>query len=65
MNVKLSYSICVFGIKDEEKDRGIKREGSKDDDDNEDESSNNNADEYDPLEAEDADDYDDDGRAFD
>uniref|UniRef100_A0A8C2CGB8 Cell division cycle and apoptosis regulator protein 1 n=1 Tax=Cyprinus carpio TaxID=7962 RepID=A0A8C2CGB8_CYPCA len=48
--------------KDEEKERGIKREESKDDDDNEDGSSNNNADEYDPLEAEDADDYDDDGR---
>uniref|UniRef100_A0A8C2Q406 Cell division cycle and apoptosis regulator protein 1 n=1 Tax=Cyprinus carpio TaxID=7962 RepID=A0A8C2Q406_CYPCA len=44
------------------KERGIKREESKDDDDNEDGSSNNNADEYDPLEAEDADDYDDDGR---
>nr|XP_009305515.1 cell division cycle and apoptosis regulator protein 1 isoform X3 [Danio rerio] len=48
--------------KDEEKERGIKREESKDDDDNEDGSSNNNADEYDPLEAEDADDYDDDDK---
>lgn len=39
----------------------MKKEESKDDDDNEDESSNNNADEYDPMEAEDADDYDDEG----
>ncbi len=52
----------ISWLKDEEKERGIKREESKDDDDNEDGSSNNNADEYDPLEAEDADDYDDDGR---
>lgn len=59
---KLSPSICVSWVKDEEKERGIKREESKDDDDNEDGSSNNNADEYDPLEAEEADDYDDDGK---
>lgn len=39
----------------------MKKEESKDDDDNEDESSNNNADEYDPMEAEDADEYDDEG----
>ncbi|XP_055025873.2 cell division cycle and apoptosis regulator protein 1 [Misgurnus anguillicaudatus] len=48
--------------KDEEKERGIRREGSKDEDDNEDGSTNNNADEYDPMEAEDADDYDDDDK---
>lgn len=48
--------------KDEEKERGIRREESKDEDDNEDGSSNNNADEYDPMEAEDADDYDDDDK---
>ncbi len=59
----LSYGYFIISwVKDEEKERGIKREESKDDDDNEDGSSNNNADEYDPLEAEDADDYDDDGR---
>lgn len=39
----------------------MKKDESKDDDDNEDESSNNNADEYDPMEAEDADEYDDEG----
>uniref|UniRef100_W5K1E6 Cell division cycle and apoptosis regulator protein 1 n=1 Tax=Astyanax mexicanus TaxID=7994 RepID=W5K1E6_ASTMX len=42
------------------KERVLKKEESKDEDDNEDESSNNNADEYDPMEVEDADDYDDD-----
>lgn len=42
----------------------MKKEESKDDDDNEDESSNNNADEYDPMEAEDADDYDDEGTSY-
>lgn len=62
MNKSLCPSICVSLVKDEEKERGIKREESKDDDDNEDGSSNNNADEYDPLEAEEADDYDDDGK---
>lgn len=61
MNTTVSPSICVSRVQDEEKERGIKREESKDDDDNEDGSSNNNADEYDPLEAEEADDYDDDG----
>lgn len=46
---------------DEDKERALKKEESKDDDDNEDESSNNNADEYDPMEAEDADEYDEEG----
>uniref|UniRef100_A0A8B9LDK9 Cell division cycle and apoptosis regulator protein 1 n=1 Tax=Astyanax mexicanus TaxID=7994 RepID=A0A8B9LDK9_ASTMX len=46
--------------RDVEKERVLKKEESKDEDDNEDESSNNNADEYDPMEVEDADDYDDD-----
>lgn len=62
MHFKLFGYFNISCVKDEDKERGIKREESKDDDDNEDGSSNNNADEYDPLEAEDADDYDDDGR---
>uniref|UniRef100_A0AAR2J5P3 Cell division cycle and apoptosis regulator protein 1 n=1 Tax=Pygocentrus nattereri TaxID=42514 RepID=A0AAR2J5P3_PYGNA len=48
--------------RDDDKERVLKKEESKDEDDNEDESSNNNADEYDPMEAEDADDYDDDDK---
>ncbi|XP_076830454.1 cell division cycle and apoptosis regulator protein 1 [Brachyhypopomus gauderio] len=48
--------------RDDDKEKVLRKEESKDEDDNEDESSNNNADEYDPMEAEDADDYDDDDK---
>lgn len=41
----------------------LKKEESREEDD-EDEGSNNNAEEYDPMEAEDADDYDDDGESL-
>ncbi|XP_067278621.1 cell division cycle and apoptosis regulator protein 1 isoform X3 [Pseudorasbora parva] len=63
-NLEISGNLKAVSWKshDEEKERGIKREESKDDDDNEDGSSNNNADEYDPLEADEADDYDDDDK---
>lgn len=62
MKSKVCFKFYVQ--QDEDKERTLKKEESKDDDDNEDESSNNNADEYDPLEAEDADEYDDEGMYY-